>query len=233
MRHQRAVGVDGHNRGVANPRRRRTLSKYYPDVAAVGFLAEALTYAFSKMGSSLRAYSPVPLDEPLNPSPLSGYLINHPEDPRETEPDWARVRVGDRACQVIAAYYTVPLGSFELGFHSEDESDDAQLRRTISRIIPIPDHMKGLPSGPLGMIVTEDLATTAHIIRRFFEDRAELGDLAQEYGVPFQPYVRMRINPDTVNNWVRNMLEKIEKTDKQTARDLRLQWEEKRRRREE
>lgn len=217
---------------MANLRRRRTLSKYYPDVAALGFLAEALTRAFFKMGSPLRAYSPVPPEEPFAWSPIT----NHPEDPGETEPDWASVRVGDRACQVIAGYRSVPLGSFELGFfHSENESVEAQVRQTIIRIMAIPDPVEGVPSGSLGRIVTEDLARTAHIIRRFFEDRAELGDLAQEYGVSFQPYVPMRFNPDTVNNMLRNILKKIEKTDRQKAQDLRLEWEEseKRKRREE
>lgn len=115
------------------------------------------------------------------------------------------------------AFHGPSLGSFDFHFFHEGNESYVAL------------------SSPLGTIMTEDLAITAHIIRRFFEDHAELSDLAQEFSVLFRPHLSIRPAPDTLKTMLRHILEKLEKIDVQKAQDLRwlLEELEERERREE
>lgn len=167
---------------------------YYPAVAASGNLAEALTRSFGRMGSSLSAYSP----EPSAPPPST----DSPQPPHMPEADWARVRVGDRLCQMVIGLFIFPIGSFCLTFFDkENENNDAL-------------------TSPLGMMLTEDLATAAHIIRRFLEDRAGLKRLAKESGVRFAPDPYSRPAPDSVQRMLRDILVNLAESDEQKAEEL-------------
>ncbi len=170
-------------------KRRANALTYYPDVAAAGNLAGALIGAFAEMGSSLTAYSPAPPDEPIW-SPFS----DHPEAPGTTVPEYARVRVGGRICQVRIASFPFALVAFGLEFfEGEDETYDRL-------------------GNEVGTIVTNDLDTTAHIIRRALDDEAELSELAQEYGVIFRPPPKLTSSPSmdaTATRMLAHIYEKL------------------------
>jgi hypothetical protein len=161
-------------------RRRNEALTYYPDVARVGNLADALTEALAEMGSALTASSPFPLDDPVF-SPFN----DHPDALGLTVPEFASVTAQGRVCRVSIAFFPFALGEYGLNFSSDKVREHEGSRHERDTII----------SDDLGTIVADDLATVALVIRRALEDGAELAQLAQDSGAIFEPPPRFKSNP--------------------------------------
>ena len=141
-------------------KRRDNMLTYYPQVAPVGDLATALSEVFANADSSLMAYSPVPPEKPI-----WSIFSDHPDAPGTTVPEMARVKTGERGCQVYIGWFLVPLGTYLAEFFDSDEDDEIAYLDC--------------------WIDSTDLLTVSNIIRRTFEDDAAVSDLADEYGVRF------------------------------------------------
>ena len=182
-------------------RRRHETLKYYPDVARVGNLADALTEALAELGSSLTASPPFPLDEPVF-SPFN----DHPDAPGMTVPEFGIVKAKGRKCGVSIALFSFPLGMYGLSFFDEAASEHLDLRLKSDTII----------TGDLGTIIANDLATVALVIRRALEEGADLAQLARASGAVFEAPLRVRSNPAmaaAANRTIANIRARLASTD--------------------
>src|SRR4029079_17433847 len=134
---------------------------YYPDVARAGNLAVAITRALAQAGSSLRAYCPYPPDMQV----WSAHT-DHREAPGQTVPQVARVRLGNRHCEVRIASSRNPLGSYGLSFYRHD-------------IDTYPGPYEGSHTNLVGWVVASGLSSAVPILRRALEDGARIDELAR------------------------------------------------------
>ncbi len=177
-------------------RRRNETLTYYPEVARVGNLADALTEALAEMGSSLTASPPFPLDEPVF-SPFN----DHPDARGMTVPEFASVSAEGRKCDVSIALFEFPLGMYGITFFVDGAID--RVENTVT-------------TGDLGTIVASDLATVALVVRSSLEDGAELAQLAQASGAAFEPPPRFGSTPTlqaSTNGIIANIRAKLDSND--------------------
>ena len=190
-------------------RRRNEALTYYPDVARVGNLADALTEAFAEIGASLTASSPFPLDDPVF-SPFN----DHPDALGMTVPEFASVSARGRVCRVSIAFFSFALGDYGLSFSSGEARGQEGSGQESDTII----------TGDLSTIIANDLATVALVIRRALKDGAELAQLAQASGATFEPPPRFRSNPAmeaSVKRILANIRAKLASTDPQDQERVR------------
>ena len=181
-------------------RRRNETLTYYPDVARVGNLADALTEALAETVflhriGSLSFYEPV--FSPFN---------DHPDAPGMTVPEFASVTTKGRKCDVSIALFEFPLGMYGLTFFVDGATEHLDSGLASGTII----------TGDLGTIIVDDLATVALVISSALEDGAELSQLAQASGAIYAAPARFksgRTMDASVNRILANIRAKLDSTD--------------------
>jgi hypothetical protein len=144
---------------------------YYPEVAAVGNLADALSQAFAQLGSSLTAFSPVPPEEPI-----WSIFSDHPDAPGTTVPETARITAPDgRTCQAEIGCGLVPLGTFLFDFFDDEDLSDFQ-----------------------GWLEALVLTSPVRVIQRAFEQGDDLDEVSRELGLVF--HRRPEPSPETIKS---------------------------------